>query len=211
MLVHFYRGSASSKLCEVRILLKSEAFRGSFVKRIIQFIGYVCFFGFLAMSVRSAFAQDATGRVIGTVTDQQGAAVPGAKVTVTNTATRLSSTTTTREDGSFEVLHLPIGPYSVQVEHEGFNKVITKENRLEINQSLRFDVTLTLGTVSQTVTVESQSSRVETANPTVGGTITGAEIQQAPLNGRNVLSLALLQPGVTESNPDNTGAGGYAN
>ena len=99
----------------------------------------------------------------------------------------------------------------MDVEQEGFNKVVTQENRLEINQSLRFDVTLTVGAVSQTVTVESQTSRVETVNPTVGATVTGDAIQQAPLNGRNVLSLALLQPGVTESNPDNTGAGGYGN
>jgi hypothetical protein len=148
--------------------------------------------------------------MIGSVADPLGAAVPGAKVTVTNSATRQTSTTTTREDGSFEVLNLPIGRYSVAVEREGFNKVVTQENKLEINQSLRFDITLTIGTVNQTVTVESQASRVETVNPTVGATVTGDAIQQAPLNGRNVLDLALLQPGVTESNPDNTGAGNYS-
>jgi hypothetical protein len=160
---------------------------------------------------RSVPAQDATGRVIGTVSDQQGAAVPNAKVTVTNTATQISNSTVTKSDGSFEVLNLPIGPYRVQAEREGFNKVATQESKLEINQSLRFDVTLALGEINQTVTVNSQSSRVETVNPTIGATVTGDEIQQAPLNGRNVLSLALLQPGVTESNPDNTGAGGYSN
>jgi Carboxypeptidase regulatory-like domain/TonB dependent receptor/TonB-dependent Receptor Plug Domain len=171
----------------------------------------ICVLGCALFATRVALGQDATGRVIGAVTDQQGAAIPAAKVTVTNTATQITSTTTTREDGTFEVLHLPIGPYRVQVEHEGFNKVTTQPNRLEINQSLRFDAVLTLGAVSQTVTVESQTTRVETENPTVGGTITGEAIEQAPLNGRNVLSLALLLPGVTESNPDNTGAGGYNN
>ena len=165
----------------------------------------------MALAAREARAQDATGRVIGTVADPQGAAVPDAKVIVTNTSTQISNTTTTRQDGTFEVLHLPIGLYQVAVEHAGFNKVVTQPNRLEINQSLRFDVVLTLGAVSQTVTVESQTTRVETENPTVGGTITGDAIEQAPLNGRNVLSLALLLPGVTESNPDNAGAGGYVN
>src|SRR3984885_14385539 len=179
-------------------------------KTVLVFV-YLCVFGFLALAACPANAQDTTGRVIGTVTDQQGAAVPGAKVTVTNTATQIASTTSSKEDGTFEVLNLPIGPYSVTVEHEGFNKVTTQPNRLEINQSLRFDVVLTLGAVSQTITVESQASRVETENPTVGGTISGEAIEQAPLNGRNVLSLALLMPGVTESNPDNTGAGGYSN
>src|SRR5277367_4383815 len=180
------------------------------MKRVVQLFGCVCIFGFLLLLTTPTSAQDTTGRVIGSVADQQGAAVPGAKVTVTNSATRQSSITTTREDGSFEVLNLPIGRYSVAVEHEGFNKAVTQENKLEINQSLRFDVTLTLGAVNQTVTVEAQTSRVETVNATVGATIQGEAIQQAPLNGRNVLNLALLAPGVTESNPDNTGAGSYS-
>jgi hypothetical protein len=162
------------------------------------------------LATRSATAQDTTGRVIGTITDQQGAAVPDANVTVTNTSTQHSSTTSTREDGTFEVVNLPVGLYRVEVQHAGFNKVATQPNRLEINQSLRFDVVLTLGAVSQTVTVESQTTRVETENPTVGATVTGEAIQDAPLNGRNVLDLAKLQPGVTESNPDNTGAGTYS-
>ena len=180
------------------------------MKRTVLVFVYLCVFGFLTLAACPANAQDTTGRVIGTVTDQQGAAVPGAKVTVTNTATQIASTTSSKEDGTFEVLNLPIGPYSVTVEHEGFNKVTTQPNRLEINQSLRFDVVLQLGAVSQTVTVESQTTRVETQNSTVGATVTGEAIQEAPLNGRNVLDLAKLQPGVTESNPDNTGAGTYS-
>src|SRR6202050_5805429 len=102
------------------------------MKLSVRIFGYVCVFGFLLLCAGAALAQDATGRVIGTVADQQGAAVPGAKGTVTNSATRQSSTTTTREDGSFEVLNLPIGLYSVAVEHDGFNKVVTQENKLEI-------------------------------------------------------------------------------
>jgi Carboxypeptidase regulatory-like domain/TonB-dependent Receptor Plug Domain/TonB dependent receptor len=180
------------------------------MKRAVLLFGYICVFGLMLLAARTTYAQDTTGRVIGTVADQQGAAVPGAKVTVTNTATQLASTTSSKGDGTFEVLNLPIGPYSVTVEHDGFNKVTTQPNRLEINQSLRFDVVLQLGAVSQTVTVESQTTRVETQNSTVGATVTGEAIQEAPLNGRNVLDLAKLQPGVTESNPDNTGAGTYS-
>ncbi len=180
------------------------------MKQSVRIFGYVCVFGFLLLCADVALAQDATGRVVGTVSDQQGAAVPGAKVTVTNAATHLSTTTSTREDGTFEVVNLPIGSYSVEVEHQGFNRLATQPNRLEINQSLRFDITLTLGAVNQTITVESQTTRVETQNSTVGATVSGEAIQAAPLNGRNVLDLAKLQPGVTESNPDNTGAGTYS-
>ena len=96
------------------------------MKRAVQLFGCVCIFGFLFLLTTPISAQDTTGRVIGSVLDQQGAAIPGAKVTITNSATRQSSVTTTREDGSFELLNLPIGRYSVSVEHEGFNKAVTQ-------------------------------------------------------------------------------------
>src|SRR5580692_3213433 len=110
------------------------------MKRAVLLFGYVCVFGLILLAARVAQGQDATGRVIGTVTDQQGAAIPAAKVTVTNAATSIATTITTKDDGTFEVVNLPIGPYRVEVQHDGFNKVVTQPNRLEINQSLRFDV-----------------------------------------------------------------------
>jgi Carboxypeptidase regulatory-like domain/TonB-dependent Receptor Plug Domain/TonB dependent receptor len=158
----------------------------------------------------AAFAQDATGRVIGTVYDQQGGVVPAAKVTVTNTATHLSHSTVSGKDGYFEVLDLAIGNYRVAVEHEGFTKVVTQEQKLLINQSLRFDITLAVGTTNQTVTVEAQVSGVETENPTLGQSVTSRELINLPLNGRDVLDLALLQPGVTEADPDFAGAGKFS-
>jgi hypothetical protein len=158
----------------------------------------------------AAFAQDATGRVIGTVYDQQGAVVPGANVAVTNTGTKISHAAVTGKDGYFEVLDLAIGNYRVAVEHDGFNKVVTQEQKLLINQSLRFDITLTIGTTNQTVTVEAQVSGVETENPTLGQSVTGRELVNLPLNGRDVLDLALLQPGVTEADPDYGGAGKFS-
>jgi hypothetical protein len=167
---------------------------------------FVLFFGLFALLANPAQSQDATGRVIGTVFDQQGGVVPGAQVTVTNTATGITRATTTNKDGYFEVLDLPIGPYNVTVEHEGFNKAVTQQQKLQINQSLRFDITLKVGTASQTVTVEAQVSGVETVNPTLGQSVTSRQIVNLPLNGRDVMQLALLQPGVTEADPDYVGA-----
>jgi carboxypeptidase family protein/TonB-dependent receptor-like protein len=158
----------------------------------------------------SVHAQEATGRIIGTVTDPQGAVVPDADVLVIETATSITHTTKTDKNGGYQVLALPIGTYHVTVAHEGFNREVTQDKQLQINQSLRLDITLTVGAVNQTVEVEAQVTGVETVNHTVGGTVIGEAIQQAPLNGRNVLDLALLQPGVTESNPDNGGAGTYS-
>ena len=86
-----------------------------------------------------AFPQAANGRIVGTVTDPAGAVIPGAKVTVTNAATGVRWETTTRQDGSYQALELPIGNYSVSVQQEGFGTAVTQPSELQINQSLRID------------------------------------------------------------------------
>ncbi len=156
-------------------------------------------------------AQEATGRIIGTVYDQNGAVIPSAHIVVTNVATHISREATSDASGFYQVLSLPIGSYTVFADHQGFSSVKTVGNTLEINQSLRLDLKMSVGAKSETVTVESNASTIETASPTVGATISLNAIQALPLNGRNVLDLALLQPGVTETdNPGNTSAGTYS-
>jgi hypothetical protein len=154
-----------------------------------------------------AAAQDATGRIIGVVTDPTGAVVPSASITVTNVATGLVRTALTAEDGTYQVLLLPIGSYKVLVEHLGFRKTATDAHQLDINQSLRVDVRLEVGATTDTVQVEANAAIVETASATIRGTISGSQIQEAPLNGRNVLDLALSSPGVI---PAVAGAGSYS-
>lgn len=80
--------------------------------------------GFL-LTCNCARAQTATGRIIGTATDSQGAAIAGAKITVTNTGTNVNWNTVTNSEGFYQVLELPVGNYSVTAEHEGFSKVVT--------------------------------------------------------------------------------------
>ena len=166
---------------------------------ILEYRNWRCFLfaliGFL-VACHSVTAQTATGRIIGTVTDAQGAAISGAKVTVTNTGTNVRSDAITNVDGFYQVLELPVGTYTVTAEHEGFAKVFTAAQPLDINQALRIDVHLKVGSMVETVRVEAQATQVETVNPTIGGTVTGAPIQNLPLNGRNTLDLALTQPGV---------------
>ncbi len=158
------------------------------------------------LSSRVVPAQEATGKIVGTIFDQQGAVIPGAKVAVTNVATGVTSEGLADKTGYFEVPNLPIGTYNVTVEQQGFEKATTQAKELQINQTLRFNITMKVGAATESVTVEAQVSGVETENPTVGGTVIGPEIQEAPLNGRNVLDLALLQPGVIPANP---AVGGY--
>ena len=155
-------------------------------------------------------AQDATGRIFGTVYDQQGAVIPGVQITVTNIATQEARTATTNKEGTFQVLSLPIGTYTVRAEHAGFRSEVSPEQRLLINQSLRSDFKMEVGAENQTVNVGAEATPVETINPTLGQSITGRTLTNMPLNGRDMLDLALLQPGVTESNDDNAGAGNYS-
>jgi hypothetical protein len=104
-------------------------------------------------------------------------------------------------------LALPIGTYTVSAIRKGFNPIVSSANKLEINQSLKIDLKLAVGSNTEVVTVEDTAPTVETINPTMGSTISEWEIANAPLNGRNVLDLALLQPGVLPAdNPGNGGA-----
>lgn len=155
------------------------------------------------------FAQEATGRIVGTVFDQTGAVVPGAHVVVTNTDTRVSKEATAGSDGTYQVPALPVGSYSVSVNQKGFRSVSTNPSTLDINQSLRIDIHLEVGSTAETVNVESNAATVETLSPTIGATISSSAVQDLPLNGRNVLDLALLQPGVIETNPGSGAAGTY--
>jgi hypothetical protein len=155
-------------------------------------------------------AQEATGRIVGTISDSSGAVLPGVQVTVTNAATQVSRHISTNNEGYYQALALPIGNYVVSAEHEGFRRVISAQYKLEINQALRVDIRMEVGAANQTVEVGAQASPVETVNPTLGQSVTGRELTDMPLNGRDMLDLALLKPGVTESNDDNAAPGNYS-
>jgi hypothetical protein len=166
------------------------------MKRVKFCIGGFGMLAALLLAAGSAFAQSATGRVAGTITDPAAAVIVGARVTVINIETGVHSETVTGNDGAYQVLLLPIGRYTVTAEKEGFERAVTPANELEINQTLRVDLHMVLGAISQTVAVEAQAAQVETVNPTIGGTVTGATIQNLPLNGRNTMDLLNTQPGV---------------
>ncbi|HEY4843407.1 MAG TPA: carboxypeptidase regulatory-like domain-containing protein [Terriglobales bacterium] len=176
---------------------------GRFLANVLAAVALLCVTLFLAtLTATEATAQQATAKIVGIVTDQQGAVVPGVKITVTNTATNVSTAATTDKGGFYQALNLPIGTYRVTARQTGFRPLEVLTTPLEINQSFRVDMKLEVGAASEQVLVESQSAGVETVNPTLGESVTSRPIVDMPLNGRNVLSLALLQPGVTEDNPD---------
>ena len=159
----------------------------------------------------SLLGQDATGKITGIVTDPSGAVVANAVVTVTNLGTNVAKQTLSDASGFYQVPLLPIGRYKVTATAAGFEKVMmVPQNALEINQTMRVDIQLPVGKLSDTVTVESEANLVETENATVGATVTGIAINELPLNGRNTLDLLKTQSGVTPSNPDSGAAGSYS-
>jgi hypothetical protein len=114
-------------------------------------------------------AQDATGKITGVVTDPSGAVVSNASVTVTNLATNVSKETKTDSSGFYQAPLLPIGKYKVTATAAGFEKVeMVSQGNLEINQTMRIDIQLPVGKLSDTVVVESAANLVETENATLG-------------------------------------------
>jgi outer membrane receptor protein involved in Fe transport len=155
-------------------------------------------------------AQQATALLTGTIKDSTGALVPDAKVTLKNSDTNIARTANSDKSGEFLFTLIPIGRYEVDVQGAGFRKYVRKGITLEINQNARLDVVLEVGAATQVIEVTGDVTQVDTISDTIGTSVVGETIQRAPLNGRNVLDLALLQPGVTETNGDSTAAGSYS-
>ena len=153
----------------------------------------------LFVAVGGAFAQTNTGELAGTVRDPQGAAVPGATITITNIGTGVVRTDSTPDNGSFRFPALQTGTYTLTAEKSGF--AITKVEHVEIQvaQTTTADVALTVAQTSQTVTVESNVAMTDTENAQLGGVINESQVTTLPLNGRNFAQLALLNAGVSAS------------
>ncbi len=142
-----------------------------------------------------SFAQT-LGTITGEVKDTSGAVVPGASVTVTNVGTNAARETQSNEAGAYSFPALPPGPYSVKAELQGF-QTFERKVELHVEQTLRVDVTLSVGTLSETAQVTGVAPLITTENATVGTVIENRRIVELPLNGRNFLSLVALSPNVS--------------
>jgi hypothetical protein len=150
----------------------------------------------LLLSAGAAKAQNLYGSIRGTVTDSTGATVPGATVTATNMATNVPQQVTSKDDGSYSFLQLAIGDYSVKAEKNGFQAFTANRIHLDVDTVYTQNITLTLGTVSQEVTVQANQVQVETTTPQLGVVIESQQITDLPLIGRDWINLQQIQPGV---------------
>jgi len=155
-----------------------------------------------------ARAQD-TGYLSGTVTDKSGAAVAGAEVVVRNTAGSLTRATTTNSDGAFTVPGLAGDTYDVTVTAKGFQKFTAQHVVLNVAEKARIDVVLTIGSITEEVVVTGESvEQVETTSSDLTSTITGKQIGELVLNGRNFTQLVTLAPGVVNQTGQDEGTVG---
>ncbi|HVR24452.1 MAG TPA: TonB-dependent receptor [Candidatus Polarisedimenticolia bacterium] len=180
------------------------------MSRVVRVILVVFSFGLQFVLVQiPAFAQtsSSTGAIVGVVRDAHGAAVPNAKVSVSNAGLGITRETTSKNDGGFVVpLLSPHAGYSVTVVVQGFETWASHDVEVLISEVSSLDVRMTIGHVTEQVTVTSEGMGVETTNPSLGGTLPSEAIQNLPLPTRNVVELLATDAGVaaTISSPSAT-------
>ncbi len=159
------------------------------------------------ISTAMLLGQTPSAVVTGIVRDASGGTVPDARVTVVNQETNVVNQKDTNQSGAFTIINLLPGSYTLSVERSGFKKVELPAFKLDVNQTLTQNITLQVGSTSETVTVNADAVGVmiQRASTELGTTIDQQAMTELPLNGRNFTQLLILQPGV---NPVNTAQGG---
>jgi hypothetical protein len=155
-----------------------------------------CMIGIL-LSPRSLQAQEARGKITGTVVDSNKAAVPGASVTIIDAARGTTVSLTTNDGGLFQAPYLLPGTYQVLVEVTGFKKSIQDGVQVRINETTDLNVTLEVGGTQETVTVTAETTALNTADANLGQTIDQKRIEELPLVHGDPYTLIGLSPGVT--------------
>ncbi len=170
-----------------------------------------------AIATRPLAAQTSFGSIVGTVTDPSNASIPGASVILTNIGTSERRSATSDSSGNFSFVNLIPGDYRVEVQNPGFKRYSREPVRIEVESAVRVNAAMQVGDVAETLTVSDQAPLLQTQSGTVGKLIEGRTVQDTPLNGRNVLNLIALAPGVvpqgsTSGSPLGNQAGGtYTN
>ena len=158
---------------------------------------------FIALFLTAAghLSAQALGNVVGTVTDQGGAVVPGVTITIVNEGTRLTRTTITNESGEFSANSFPTGRITVIAEKPGFEKLVRSGLDLAAADTITVNLQLAVGSVQQTIQVQAEASLVQAQNAVVSTLITNKETLEMPLNERSFTNLLQLSAGASPSTP----------
>jgi hypothetical protein len=160
----------------------------------------VCLMVLLSLGVwpSGATAQVGAGALTGVVSDPAGAVVPGATVTVTAVGTNLERTTVTERDGRYSMPGLAPGGYRVRIELSGFKSITREGIGIATGETVRLDLTLAIGAISEAVTVTADAPLLRSETSSLGQVIDNQKVVDLPLNGRSFISLAGLAPGVAQ-------------
>ncbi len=158
-----------------------------------------------------AYSQIDTGAIVGTITDNSGASIPNATVTLTNVGTNAKIVVKTDAQGSYTATSLKIGNYSIQISVQGFKEVTRTGVVLNVQDRLRVDFTMQVGSVAEQLTVTGAPPLLQTESSALGDVIEAKQIAELPLNGRDYTQLIALTTGVTKlSESGNVITGGFA-
>ncbi len=162
-----------------------------------RFRGVTCVLSLILVLLSPALVRaDVTGSILGVVRDKTQAVIAGGRVVATSTQTNQVRETTSGPDGTYRFLALPAGPYKLTVTAAGFQQFTASDIDVKVNDQLRIDVTLEVGSVQQEVSVEASAVQVETASTQLGDVIESQKMLALPLNGRSYIDLLGLQAGV---------------
>jgi hypothetical protein len=154
-------------------------------------------------------AQTQFAAVRGVVEDSSGAVIPGAALTLTNVDQNRSWTTMSNEAGAYTFTQIPPGAYTLQVEAQGFKKFSRSGMTLQVAQIAEINIAMEVGSLAESIQVSAETPLLETASSTLGEVVNSLTSENLPLNGRNVLQLVALTPGINaNTNFGNSGQGG---
>src|SRR5437762_5591087 len=175
------------------------SFAGRYAVRLLRAL--LCLVVLTFVATGTAWAQAVAGsQLSGVVKDSSSGAIPGAEVTITKTDTGMTRTVFTGADGAYTFPNLPVGPYQLKVVLQGFNTYVRDGMVLQVGSNPELNVTLSVGAISEQVTVTANSSLVETKNTGVGQVIDNQRVVELPLNGRQATELIFLS-GLATSAP----------
>ena len=174
-------------------LLDAEALS---VKKLLHLCKFGLLIALLVFAGAAARAQVSTASVTGVVRDPKGAVIPGAQINLTNVETNVEHPTVTNGAGDYTLLNITPGRYVLSVTATGFNPQKTAEFVLAVAQAASFDFALTVGSDTQSVTVDSAATQLDASNASLGTVIETKQVNELPLDGRNFTALLALTPGV---------------
>ena len=168
------------------------------------------FVAFLALCVSAAYSQVQSGSIVGTVTDQGGAAVVGAKVTLVNEGTRFTRVVEAGVSGQYVATSVPTGSYTLTVEMQGFQKLVRSGLQLTAADTLTVDLAMQVGSVQETIEVRETAPLLQSQTAAVSSLVTNQQMVEMPLNGRTFTALLKLSPGAYTGSSGNLSTSQYA-